>query len=628
MSCFCFRLPFSRRKKGGEDAKSEKNAAGSQPGQDSSRQVKPPPLAQGDTTRTLFSATSTLRQGQLQGPALLATPPGGTAGASAGRQTSPGSLPSAFMRTATEFSGARGPTGRFTPTIPCSQSVASATKVLPKSAKVVFSRLTDVPVNREGDAVEDRTFFCSVYFDDEAMTKAIDSPSRVTQPAEGFYSGIKHYAVPLNNQSIVLQVPSGTQYTGVDPLTGEERTPPSGFRVALTEQLASGNQIYKGSTPLLRFEDMRLTQMSRWPLVNPVFRQGAGSVYLRCEFTYEGDPPREEPGAAALKKMETAPHPYRPLASISAPRRQGRVLASASACPLSDGPLCRERAPSFPSPSPPSLARTGATSPSSQTQAALSPSTPRSDASSPAAPLPRPANLPPLRSTPRPVLSPERPQDRSAGRQTPREASANGGNAVAAVPISLEPERAEREEETIRSDSEDKAEEKHVKREEEEVSPEANERREDMDQREEAREGGAGARDLASSPSLPSKQTDREQESQQAHGIPTPRAHRDTERSRKQDGKQKKKKRKTEKRHDDDDKEQEQGSRDDSEKKRKKKKKKESKDDESRRHRRNKDDDESDSDGEQPMKDKKKCDKDGKKDQKKGKNHSKEREDS
>ncbi|KEP67262.1 UNVERIFIED_CONTAM: hypothetical protein HHA_212090 [Hammondia hammondi] len=440
MSWFCLHLRPSRKKNRGGDADSEKGGA-------SGSQNSPPQLAHGDRTRTLFSATSSIRPAQLQhGPARLASP--ATAGApvgafaAAGSPAPRGNLPSAFMRTATELHAPRGESGRFTPAI-FSPSVAVGPQRLPKTVKVIFSRVTDVPANREGDVIEDRTFLCSVYFDDETMTKAVDNPSRVTQPAEGFYSGIKHYEVPLNNQSIVLDVPSGPEFTGTDPLTGEKKTPPPGFRVALTEQLATGNQIYKGSTQLLRFDDVRLTQMTKWPLTNPVFRQGAGCLFLRCELTYGGgdDASTKEP---QLRKAETAPHPLRSLPISPAALNRSTGLSAAPSYPLTGHAPTHPQRPPFGEP--PARFASGPVAPHAGFQADRA-ATSASLATAPAS-LPRAANLPPLRPTLRPVVVAEKPEERLNREQTMNEVERGADQCANGVSLAyMEAKEAEEREE-------------------------------------------------------------------------------------------------------------------------------------------------------------------------------------
>ncbi|EPR61930.1 hypothetical protein TGRUB_212090 [Toxoplasma gondii RUB] len=413
MSWFCLHLRPSRKKNRGGDADSDKGGA-------SGSQNSTPRLAHGDRTRTLFSATSSIRPGQLQqSPTRLASlatdgaPLGAVA--AAGSPAPRGNLPSAFMRTATELHAPRGESGRFTPAI-LSPSVAVSQQRLPKTVKVIFSRVTDVPANREGDVIEDRTFLCSVYFDDETMTKAVDNPSRVTQPAEGFYSGIKHYEVPLNNQSIVLDVPSGPEFTGTDPLTGEKKTPPLGFRVALTEQLVTGNQIYKGSTQLLRFDDVRLTQMTKWPLTNPVFRQGAGCLFLRCELTYGGDDDAttKQP---QLRKAETAHYPFRSLPTSPAALNKSTGLAATPSYPLTEHAPTHPQRPPFGEP--PARFASGPVAPYAGLQADRDATF--ASLATPPAPLPVTANLPPLRPTPRPVVVAEKPEERLNRKPTMKE---------------------------------------------------------------------------------------------------------------------------------------------------------------------------------------------------------------
>ncbi|CBZ54498.1 conserved hypothetical protein [Neospora caninum Liverpool] len=479
MSWFCLRLLPSRKKKGGGDADSEKgSAAGTQanrPAQNASGRSSPrTQLAHGDTTRTLFSATSAIGPAQLQGPGRLASSGTGARLGVVPPTGSPpprGNLPSAFLRSATEMNVPRGETGRFTPAILSPSAFSTGSQRLPKTVKVVFSRVTDVPANREGDAVEDRTFLCSVYFEDETMTKAVDNPDRVTQPAEGFYSGIKHYEVPLNNESILLQVPSGPGLFGTDPLTGEKKSPPPGFKVALTEQLATGNQIYKGSTQLLRFDDARLTQMSKWPLTNPVFRQGAGFLFLRCELTYGGEGEGEEAAVdnTPLRKAGSAPQPFRSVGAPSA-IRSGMGFTSASACPLPPNAPAQPRGtPTSPEPA---RSASGSTTPYSGSQADLSaaPSQPLA-----ATALPRPPNLPPLRPTPRPLVVAEKPEERLVRKQTMKELSRDSEefrNGISPADVEKKEEGPEeRSDDRAKNRGVDSASTGHPREEEEEEKP-------------------------------------------------------------------------------------------------------------------------------------------------------------
>ncbi|PHJ22748.1 hypothetical protein CSUI_003406 [Cystoisospora suis] len=435
MSWFCLSLFSSRKKKRHEDdpgstsdfARNRGNSLRvSLPVSSVSRRrscqgattEKPLSLpSQGSTTRALFAAASSLHGS-----------PSDTPGALGGQQ---GSLATAF-RTAGTGSRASPPPARPSP---------SFRGKLPSSVTVHFGRISGVPVNQEGDAVEDRTFFCSVYLEEESATKGVDNPERITNHVDGFYSGIKHYDIPFSGQTVALDIPAGLAFSGFDPLTGGHRTLPSGFRVALIEQLATGNQVYKGSTPLLHFDDTRILQMQKWPLTNPNLRQGAGFIVLRCDLRYhDGDEAVDE-----VANFRTVTRPVmRPMDSLPAqmPGRCQALTPQQRAMTFTSGDkrwsatevgssfgrplfiysrhLSQEKSASqvaAPRAAPPVWSVS--TRPTSSSTATPAGTTDRQASLSSSVAVCRPLNLPPVRPCPpRPVLVPETPQERLARTQT------------------------------------------------------------------------------------------------------------------------------------------------------------------------------------------------------------------